>query len=179
MPSMSILIPRVRARGAKSFSLVEVVLALGVISFALVAILGVFPIGLAANRTSISDTRAAQLVNTVVSTIDAQCASFSSVTCFGLPLDLATLNTATNDPPQKLYVSYPSPNQPSISSTPDANSIYTIELRFDNDPAIAPDPAPNGTHLGPGKLNQIKFRISGKSAASGYLEFSYLARQRN
>ncbi len=175
---MSILTPRVRGREQKSFSLVEVVLALGVISFALVAILGVFPIGLAANRTSISDTRAAQLVNAVVATIDAQCATFSNVQCFGLsPLDLAALTTT--DAPRLLYASYPSPNQPSISSTQDANSIYTIELRFDNDPAIAPDPAPSGTHLGPGKLNQIKIRIRGKTAAAGYLEFSYLARQRN
>ena len=80
--SMLTLIRRVRARGGNSFSLVEVVLALGVISFALVAILGVFPIGLAANRTSISDTRAAQLVNAVVATIDAQCATFDNVQLF-------------------------------------------------------------------------------------------------
>ena len=175
---MLTLIRRIRARRGNSFSLVEVVLALGVISFALVAILGVFPIGLAANRTSISDTRAAQLVNAVVATIDAQCATFDNVQCFGLPpLDLASLTTT--DAPKMLYAGYPSPNQPSIGSTQDADSIYTIELRFDNDPAIAPEPAPNGTHLGPGKLNQIKIRLLGKSRAAGFLDFSYLARKKN
>ena len=178
MRSISILIQQVKARGAKSFSLIEVVLALGVISFALVAILGVFPIGLAANRSSISDTRAAQLINAIVATIDAQCGTFSNVQCFGLPsLDLTTLTTT--DAPKMLYASYPSPDQPTISNTEDANSIYTIELKFDNDPEVAPNPPPNGTHLEPGKLNQIRIRIRGKSAAAGYLEFSYLARKRN
>ncbi len=175
---MSILIPRARARKTRSFSLIEVVLALGVISFALVAILGVFPIGLAANRTSISDTRAAQLINAIVATIDAQCATFSNVQCFGLPpLDLTALTTS--DAPKMLHASYPSPDQPTISNREDANSIYTIELRFDNDPEIAPNPPPNGTHLEPGNLNQIRIRVRGKSAAAGYLEFSYLARKRN
>ena len=70
-----------------------------------------------------------------------------------------------------LYAGYASPNQPTISNTQDANSIYTIELRFDNDPAIAPDPAPNGTHLGPGKLNEIKIRLLGKSRAAGFFGF--------
>ena len=46
-----------RVRG---FSLVEVVLALGVVGFALVAILGVFPVGLTTQHSAQDDTRAAQ-----------------------------------------------------------------------------------------------------------------------
>lgn len=156
-----------------SFSLVEVVLALGVIAFALVAILGVFPIGLAANRLSINDTRAAELAKAVSATIDAQAATFSAINCYGATLDLATFDASSA--PQKLYASYPSPSQPTITNTQTADSIYTIELRFDNDPVVTP----SGTKLGAGKLNQIQIRMTGKSSNSGSVEFFYLARKKN
>jgi uncharacterized protein (TIGR02598 family) len=162
----------IHTRKPCGFSLVEVVLALGVIAFSLVAILGVFPTGLAANRLSVSDTRAAQLASAVSATIDAQSATFSSVNCYGVLLDLATFDSTSA--PQLLYASYPSPNQPNISTTQNADSIYTIELRFDNDPIVA---AP-GTKLGAGKLNQIQIRISGKSSNAGAAEFFYVARNK-
>ncbi len=84
---------RVSGAGTRAFTLVEVVLALGVISFALVAILGVFPGAFNANRASITETRAAQLANAVTSTIDGQCDTYSNVTLFGLSLDLGALST--------------------------------------------------------------------------------------
>ena len=154
------------------FSLIEVVLALGVISFALVAIFGVFPTGLAANRLGISDTRAAQLADMVATTIDSQTTNFDAVDCFGVPLNLESLSTAVSDS-RTLHAGYPSPNQPEITSTPTTNSIYTIELRFDNDPEIAP-----GTKLGPGRLNRIQMRVRGKSADSSTAEFFFIARDK-
>jgi uncharacterized protein (TIGR02598 family) len=156
-----------------AFSLIEVVLALGVIAFALVAILGVFPTGLAANRSSISDTRASQLLSAITATIDAQCTTFSNVTCYGTTLDLASLDTATAA--KTLYVSYPSPNQPTISNNANLTSwIYTVELTFDNNPALTS----TGTKLGPGKLNKIQLRLRGKSTTEGFVEGFYLARNR-
>jgi type II secretory pathway pseudopilin PulG len=151
--------------------LIEVVLALGVISFALIAILGVFPTGHAANRIAISDTRAAQLANAVATMIDSQSSTFGSVDCFGHTLDLNTFDETTA--PILLYASYPSPAQPAITNVEEANSIYTIELRFENDPEIAP-----GTRLGPGSLNQIQMRFRGKSASAGTAEFFYTARNK-
>ena len=162
---------RAKRRSDSSFSLVEVVLALGVIAFSLVAILGVFPAGLASNRASINDTRAAQLVQAIIATIDAQCASFSSVNCYGTTLDLARLTTSEM---KTLFAGYPSPDQPEITSTANANSIYTIELRFNNNPDLTSTPAP--IQLGTGKLNQIEIRIYGKSRSEGFVEFFYLAR---
>ena len=153
------------------FSLIEVVLALGVISFALVAIFGVFPTGLAASRWSVSDTRAAQLANAVATTIDSQSMTFDSIDCFGAPLNLKTLNKTAA--PVVLHASYSSPNQPEITSAPTANSIYTIELRFDNEPEIAP-----GTTLAAGKLNQIQMRFRGKSADATTTEFFFTARNK-
>ena len=50
-----------------AFSLVECALALGIVSFVLVSMLGLLPVGLAAFRESINDTIRAQIVETVVS----------------------------------------------------------------------------------------------------------------
>lgn len=159
---------------ASGFSLVEVVIALGIIAFALVAVLGVFPTGLSSNRTSVSDTRAAALANAVFATIDAQSDTFSNVQCYGTTLDLTTLSTAAADT-RIVYASYSSPSQPLISSNPTPPEwIYSIELKFDNDP----DVTPSGAKLGPGKLNKIQMRISGKSTTEGFVEMFYIARNR-
>jgi uncharacterized protein (TIGR02598 family) len=155
------------------FSLVEVVIALGVIAFSLVAILGVFPAGLASNRASINDTRASQLARAIIATIDAQCATFSNVNCYGATLNLATFGT---DHTETIFAGYPSPNQPEITSTANANSVYTIELRFNNDPALTSTTPP--IQLGTGKSNQMEIRIYGKSHAEGFVEFFYLARNK-
>jgi uncharacterized protein (TIGR02598 family) len=58
-----------RVRG---FSLVEVVLALGVIAFALVAILGAFPVGLTTQHSAQDDTRAAQIAADIFSSLASQ-----------------------------------------------------------------------------------------------------------
>jgi uncharacterized protein (TIGR02598 family) len=154
------------------FSLAEVVIALGIISFALVAVLGVFPTGLSSNRTSVSDTRAAALANAVFATIDAQSNTFSAVQCYGTTLDLTTLSTADS---KTIYATYPSTSQPLIGSNPPpADWIYSIELKFDNDPAVTA----SGVKLGPGKLNKIQMRVRGKSDAEGFVEMFYTARNR-
>ncbi len=58
--------------GKRAFSLVEVVLALGVVSFAIVAILGVIPVGLNSGRSSQSETRAAQIAQDILSSLASQ-----------------------------------------------------------------------------------------------------------
>ena len=50
------------ACGARAFSLVEVVLATGIVAFALLAVFALFPIGLTTNRDSVQQTEAAHLV---------------------------------------------------------------------------------------------------------------------
>src|SRR5437588_10791841 len=56
----------------RAFSLVEVVLALGVISFAIVAILGIFPIGLSTGHSAQDETRAPQIAQMILSSLTAQ-----------------------------------------------------------------------------------------------------------
>lgn len=155
-----------------AFSLVEVVVAMGLISFAMIAILAFFPAGLSANRSSVQETRAAQIARAIAETIDSQCSTFNNIKCYGLTLDLTTLNTMAGSA-SMLYASYPSNaagDQP-IISTNSTDSIYSVELRFDNNPAA-------GATLGAGKSSLIEIRVFGKSASEGSVEFFFLARNK-
>jgi uncharacterized protein (TIGR02598 family) len=154
------------------FSLVEVVVAMGLISFAMIAILAFFPSGLSSNRSSVQDTRAAQIANAIAGTIDSQASTFSNVKCYGLTLDLTASSTMA-DPPKLLYASYPSNaagDQPSIS-TSSTDSIYSIELRFDNNPVAA-------ASIGAGKASLMEIRVFGKAVNEGPVEFFFLARSK-
>ncbi len=153
--------------------MIEVVLALGVVAFALVAILGVFPAAFSQNRKSISDTRAGQLARMMVSTIESQTATFSAIDCFGATLDLAASSTGTT--PVLLYAAYPSPNQPEVTTAKNGDSIYSIEFRFNNTPALAPS-----VTLPTGIVNQVQIRIRGISGTSTeFREFMYLFRKKD
>lgn len=161
---------------SKAFSLVEVVIALGVVGFALIAVLAFFPVGLTSNRSSAGETRAAQLARAIFGTIDSQCATFSGINCYGLAaLDLTSLNTMSETTSSHtLYASYPSPNDPVISSTQSADAIYTMELRFDNNPSAALGNASVGT----GRVNLIEIRVFSTARNEGSLQFIYLARNK-
>jgi uncharacterized protein (TIGR02598 family) len=83
----------------EGFTLVEVVLALGVVSFALVAILGVFPIGLQTGHDAQDETRAAQIAQAIFATMLAQAPTrYSAIqipidASNSLPLNLSQTNT--------------------------------------------------------------------------------------
>jgi type II secretory pathway pseudopilin PulG len=91
-------------RKPEAFSLVEVVLALGVISFALIAILGAFPAGLSTQRSAQDDTRAAQIAGDILSSLTSQ-------------TQANWFNATINQP------------QPS----PSPNFVYTVPLNRDYD----------------------------------------------
>jgi Tfp pilus assembly protein PilV len=55
-----------------AFSLVEVVIALGIVSFAIVAILGLIPTGLQTSHSSQDETRASQMAQGILATLAAQ-----------------------------------------------------------------------------------------------------------
>lgn len=64
---------RVRASGKTTgFSLVEVVIALGIVSFALIAIVGLIPVGLSSLKDSVTDTTVSLLVTNVREAIVGQ-----------------------------------------------------------------------------------------------------------
>jgi uncharacterized protein (TIGR02598 family) len=162
-----------RRKPDHAFSLVEVVVALGVVAFAIVAILGMFPVALTSSRSGINEGRAAELVRAVTGTVDSQCATFTSVNCYGQLLDLTSLDRTS--PPVTLYASYPSSvTGPPTISTSATNSVYSIELHFDNNPPLNDA----GTGMGTGALNLIEIRVYGKNHSEGSMEFFYLARNK-
>lgn len=72
-------------RDRSGFSLIEVVVALGVVAFAIVAILGLVPTGLQTSRNSQNDSRAAQIAQAVFASLASQAPrQFSNIS---LPLD--------------------------------------------------------------------------------------------
>lgn len=75
----------------QAFSLIEIVIALGVISFALVAILGMFPVAMKASRESQEETRTAAIAQLVFSQLRSQATTNGS---FSWVPDLT--NTASN-----------------------------------------------------------------------------------
>src|SRR5207244_13193607 len=51
---------------ARAFSLVEVVLALGVLAFCLIAVFGLMPVGMQTNRNATSQTAATNIIAAIV-----------------------------------------------------------------------------------------------------------------
>lgn len=68
--------------GSRAFSLVEVVLALGICAFVLVALLGLFSTGLRAGRESEEQVQAANLASQILAT---RAATATNLTNFAIP----------------------------------------------------------------------------------------------
>lgn len=138
-----------------AFSLVEVVLALGVISIAIVAILGLIPTGLQTSHSSQDETRSAQIAQAIFSTIASQTFNAVSIQLYdptgipiaSIPLDLTQENgidpnltglSANNNgdvfivkagnPPK--FLSQHSPTNP----VSDTAQVYAITVLFNKAP---------------------------------------------
>jgi uncharacterized protein (TIGR02598 family) len=89
-----------RRRGDAGFSLVEVVLAIGIVAFAFLPLLGLMPIGLSTSRQAIDTTIEAQIIQQMTS--QAQQTDFSSLstlasstpTCFDANGNITTASSA-------------------------------------------------------------------------------------
>lgn len=173
-------------RTRAAFSLIEVVLALGIAGFSLVGILGLMPVAVESGRLGMMETRACHLAETTFATLRGQ--PFTAARCFGSdPLDLSQLTNNSNDK-RIFYVAYdPAPDNsgnvaaapritPASTSAP-ADAVYTISLEFDNQPVIY------GTErLSAGKANRVIARVSSGAqargtAASGSIAFSSVIAQ--
>jgi hypothetical protein len=81
-----------------AFSLVEVTLALGVATFCLVGVIGLLPVGITSNRTSINQTAAAGIAKTITADLRASAAA-NKITplgeshAFKIPLPFNGTNT--------------------------------------------------------------------------------------
>jgi uncharacterized protein (TIGR02598 family) len=129
-------------RPVASFSLVEVVLALGVISFALLAIIGLFPTALQSGRASIQETRANHLAEQVFSTLRSQPFTAANMSLLGgnSVIDLSTANTPTGAQGSLIYATY---EGTFVSGT----DYFTIEIKFRNSPDGLTATTANEVHL--------------------------------
>ncbi len=105
-----------RRRRRRAFSLVEVTLALGIVTFALVAVVGVLPTALASGRQSFDQNRAAAIANTLfasfrsqpfdkVGYVDAQFDA-TGATLSGSGPKTVNLNDPLADPPSPFYAKF-------------------------------------------------------------------------
>jgi hypothetical protein len=147
----------------RGFSLVEVVLALGVISFAIVAILGVIPIGLRTGHSAQDETRAAQIAENVLGSLSSQApekfpnltirqpaGGTASVFSYGIALDTAReYNTMAADNDGRLIalnqvneaVKYPYQVLVEIAPDPpgfDPNIASQVTVRVVSPPSLDP-----------------------------------------
>lgn len=134
-----------RKSGSAGFSLIEVSATLALIGFAMIALIGVLPVGLEQARTSINETRAAQLLGMVLSSLEGE--PLTQAQCFGLglmpPLDLSTLDNTTGPASIFLFASYDVRQRAAIerADKPPQQAEYRIELRSKPVPARRDDPA--------------------------------------
>ena len=147
-----------------AFSLVEVVLALGVISIAIVAILGLVPTGLQTSHSSQDETRAAQIAQSVLAGVASQ--SQTNFAAVKLPVSSGTVPTVdlTGSSTTQLYAS----NDGHISQSatgatyniavildsnvtadgfdPSLANRVTIQVRWPLDPNPGATPSPSQTY---------------------------------
>ena len=141
-------------RGA-AFSLLEVVIALGVITIGVVGVLGVFPTALQSGKSAQDETRAAHIAQSVFGSLVAGAPSqFSAVP---LPPTAVTIDlTASSSPTSPtLYADKIDPvtgmNDAQLTQNP-ATAAYAILIYTNN--------APAGFSTVPPTANQVTVRVA-------------------
>jgi uncharacterized protein (TIGR02598 family) len=135
-----------------AFSLVEVVLALGVISFAIVAILGVFPVGLNTSHSAQDETRAPQIAQMILASLSSQALKRDAA---GQPVLDGTGETQLNDA-AKVQITPIVSVDLSTSASPTTPNLYadnngqltTIATNATYAVTIMTDSAPAGFDVG-------------------------------
>ncbi len=135
-----------KARAQAAFSLVEIILALGVISFAIVAILGMFPVAVRAATESQEETQAALIARGLFEQIATQTGATRKITIG--PLDQANVSKTLNlssPPPQPIELG---------GFNSDTEQTDAQNARYKVTATIAPATANPAT-----KLAQVTFTI--------------------
>lgn len=129
---------RSAARFPRGFSLIEVTIALGVVSFALIALFGLLPTGLTTFRSSIDRTVASQIAQNIIS--QARQTDFSSLgglaTPAGSPKRFTEDGDETTDASKTIYIAKVEVTT-SVSLPPATanSSMAKIRVRVANSPS--------------------------------------------
>jgi uncharacterized protein (TIGR02598 family) len=131
--------PLLRAAG---FSLVECVLAIGVVSFAFVSILAMIPMGMTAFRQAVDTTVGSQIVHRLIN--EAQQTDYS--TLVATPTTERYFDDQGNevqtiaDSIYTVDVTVTAPTTLPNTATPDSTNLATVVVRFANNPGHRPTP---------------------------------------
>jgi uncharacterized protein (TIGR02598 family) len=109
-------------RDANAFSLVEVTLALGIVAFSLVTLLGVMPMGLATFHKAVETSVSSQIVQQVVSDVEQT--------------DFSTL-TASSTGVTQLGLRYFDDQGNELSSATSPGAIYQVNVVINTSPVLS------------------------------------------
>ena len=113
------------------FSLTEVSVSLGIMAFAVMAVIGVFPLGLKESLAGANETRSAHLARQVFSTLSA--GPFNAVPLYGRTLDLGAGQSDA-----VLYAGFTSQGESVIQ--PEKGTEYKFKLKLWVEPLAAAIP---------------------------------------
>ncbi|XHR27657.1 MAG: hypothetical protein ACFUZC_17155 [Chthoniobacteraceae bacterium] len=88
---------------SQAFSLVEITLALGIMSFCLLSLLGLLPTGMTSNQTAVEQTAAANIASAIISDIRATSSTSGTSARFGLNIPAAGESDTISGSPYTIY----------------------------------------------------------------------------
>jgi uncharacterized protein (TIGR02598 family) len=146
--------PRPRGPGTVAFSLVEVVLAMGIISFALIILLGLVPVGMKSNIDSMGESQAVNLMQALIA--DRQATAFSAnSSVYNLP----ALTNVTAPITGTIYV-----NEDAVTTNAQpAAALYRVTYTVDPSTTVYAN-ATNFPAAGPPMPVLVNFRVSWPAA---------------
>lgn len=142
------------------FSLVEVVVALGVISFALLAIFGVLPIGLNTGHSAQNETRAPQIAQDILSSLASQARDPTSPDALNPKATIQQPGGASYDVDLTGATS-----SYTLSANNDGNLVATYSAALPYKVTITIDPKPAGFDVG--RASQVTVAVAWPAAAKG------------
>jgi Tfp pilus assembly protein PilV len=123
----------------RAFSLVEVVLAIGIIAFAVIAILAIVPTALGTSHSAQDQTRAPQIAQSILSSFVAQ--AQTQFTTVAVPISSPSPAPALDLSSSNLPVTAPSPaaflyadNNGTVSASP-SGAVYSVIIGTNNAPS--------------------------------------------
>jgi len=126
--------PAPRRRHAAGFSLVEVTLAIGIVSFAMLALLGVVPVGLSTMRQAADRTVESQIVRQIgaealYTPFSELKTNFSGTTLYFNDEGSALTNAAASAARYRALVALAAPAYPGSAAASDlTNSLWTMHI---------------------------------------------------
>jgi uncharacterized protein (TIGR02598 family) len=127
---------------ATGFSLVELVLAIGIVSFAFVSIFSLIPMGMMAFRQAVDTTVGSQIVHRLIN--EAQQTDYSAL--IATPTTERYFDDQGNEVPtiaDSIYtvdVTVTAPTSLPNTATPDSTNLATVVVKLANNPAHLPAP---------------------------------------